>query len=102
MSKNELLFYNNITSSFQINLYQQKISFLMYAAVITHSDIVFAVSQLVCFLTNSEFLHQVITDQTLLYLKRYQNLSLQLSEDDKYIVTSDASFVNNTANCKSF
>ena len=72
----------------------------MYAAVITHSDIVFAVSQLVCFLTNSEFLHQVITDQTLLYLKRYQNLNLQLSEDDEYIMTSDVLFVNNIADHK--
>src|SRR6059058_3829966 len=29
MSKNELFFYNNIASSFQINLYQQKIDFLI-------------------------------------------------------------------------
>ena len=100
MSKNELLFYNNVALSFQINLYQWKIGFLMYVTVITCSDIAFAVSQLVCFLMNLRFLHQVTADWTLLYLKRYQNLSLQLSEDDKYIVTSDALFVNNTADCK--
>ena len=59
MSKDELLFYNNVALSFQINLYQWKISFLMYATIITHSDIAFAVSSswLVCFLTNSEFLY---------------------------------------------
>ena len=102
MSKNEFLFYNNVASSFQINLYQQKISFLMYAAVITHSNIAFAVSWLACFLMNSESLHQAVTDWILLYLKRYQNLNLQLNEDDEYIVTSDVSFVNNTANCKNF
>ena len=102
MSKNELFFYNNVASSFQINLYQQKIDFLMYAAVITHSDIAFAVSQLAYFLTNSESLHQVIINQTFLYLKRYQNLNLQLSEDDKYLIISDALFANNTANHKSF
>ena len=74
----------------------------MYAAVITCSDIAFAVSWLAHFLMNSESLHQVITDQILLYLKRYWNLSLQLSEDDEYIMTSDVSFANNTANHKSF
>ena len=62
MSKNELFFYNDIVLSFQINLYQQKIDFLMYAAVVTHSNIVFAVFQLICFLMNLKFLHQVTTD----------------------------------------
>ena len=102
MSKNELLFYNNIILSFQINLYQWKISFLMYAAVITCSDIAFAVSWLAHFLMNSEFLHQAAADQTLLYLKRYQNLNLQLNENDKYIITSDTLFANNITDQKSF
>ncbi len=62
MSKNELLFYNNVTLSFQINLYQQKISFLMYTAVITHSDIAFAVSQLAHFLINLKLLYQAAAD----------------------------------------
>ena len=46
MSKNELLFYNDdyIALPFQINLYQWKIDFLMYATVVTCSDIAFAVS----------------------------------------------------------
>ena len=62
MLKDELLLYNNITSSFQINLYQQKIDFLMYMIVITYSDIVFSVSRLVYFLTNSELLYQAAAD----------------------------------------
>ena len=49
---------------------------------------------------NSELLHQVTADQVLLYLKRHRNLSLQLDKDDKYLMTSDVSFVNNTANCE--
>ena len=102
MSKNELFFYNNVALLFQINLYQQKISFLMYATVITCSDIAFAVSWLTHFLINLKSLHQVITDQTFLYLKRYQNLNLQLNEDDEYIVINNASFADNTADHKSF
>ena len=44
MSKNEFLFYNDVALSFQINLYQQKIDFLIYVTVITCSDIAFAIS----------------------------------------------------------
>ena len=73
----------------------------MYVTVITCPDIAFAVSQLAHFLMNLGPLHQAAADRTLLYLKRYQDLGLQLDGDDKYIVTSDASFVDNTADCKS-
>ena len=51
---------------------------------------------------NLKLLHQAVINQILLYLKKYQNLKLQLNEDDKYIMTSDASFANNTVNHKSF
>ena len=72
----------------------------MYVTVVTHSDIAFAVFWLVCFLTNSELLHQAAADWTLLYLKRHQKLSLQLKKDDKYLMTSDILFVNNIADQK--
>ncbi len=103
MSKDKLLSYTDVVSFSQINLYQQKISFLMYATVVTHSDIAFAVSWLAHFLTNSGSLHQAAADQILLYLKRHRNLDLQLSEDenDEYLITSDTLFVNNTADHKS-
>jgi len=101
MLKDELLFYNDVTLSSQINLYQQKVGFLMYAAVVTHSDIAFAVSQLACFLTNLGPLHQATVNQTLLYLKRHRDLNLQLSEDDEYLMASDVLFVDNTADQKS-
>ena len=101
MLKDELLSYINVAQFFQINLYQWKISFLMYVTVIIHSDIAFAVSWLAYFLMNSESLHLAAADWMLLYLKRYRDLKLQLNEDDKYTVTSDVSFANNTANQKS-
>ena len=52
---------------------------------------------------NLKFLHLIITDQTLLYLKRYRNLSLQIkNEKNKYIMINNALFVNNTADQKNF
>ena len=73
----------------------------MYVTVITRPDIAFAVSQLARFLTNPGLLHQAAANRTLLYLKRYRNLDLQLSGDDEYMMTSDASFADNTTDCKS-
>ena len=72
----------------------------MYTIVVTHSDIAFAVSWLAHFLMNLKLLYQAAADWILLYLKRHWNLSLQLSEDDKYVMTSDTSFANNTADWK--
>ena len=37
----------------------------------------------------------------MLYLKRHQNLGLQLDGDDKYMIASDASFTDNSADQKS-
>ena len=101
MSKDELLSYNDVASSSQINLYQRKVGSLMYAAVITRPDIAFAVSRLARFLTNPGPLHQAAADRTLLYLKRYRDLGLQLGGGDEYLVASDASFADNTADRKS-
>ena len=57
MSRDELLLYNDVTSPAQINLYQQKISFLMYVTVVICSDIAFAVSWLIHFLINLKSLY---------------------------------------------
>ncbi len=101
MSRDELLPYNDVASSSQINLYQRKVGSLMYAAVVTRPDIAFAVSRLARFLTNPGPLHQAAADRTLLYLKRHRDLGLQLGGGDKYLVASDASFADNTADRKS-
>ena len=50
---------------------------------------------------NSGPLHQVIINQTLLYLKRHSDLNLQLDEDDEYMMTSDVLFADNTTDHKS-
>jgi len=103
MSKDELLPYNDaeLASPSQINLYQRKVGSLMYAAVVTRPDIAFAVSRLARFLTNPGPLHQAAADRTLLYLKRHRDLGLQLGGGDEYLVASDASFADNTADRKS-
>src|SRR6266536_1072920 len=101
MSKDDLLPYNDVALSSQINLYQRKVGSLMYAAVITRPDIAFAVSRLARFLTNPGPLHQTAADRTLLYLKRHRDLGLQLGGGDEYVVASDASFADNSADRKS-
>ena len=101
MLKDELLLYNDVALSSQINLYQRKVGSLMYAAVITRPDIAFAVSRLARFLTNPGPLHQTAADRTLLYLKRHRDLGLQLGGGDEYVVASDASFADNLADRKS-
>ena len=101
MLKEELLLYSNIALSSQINLYQQKVGSLMYAAVISRSNIVFAVSRLARYLTNPGPLHQAAANRTLLYLRRHRDLGLQLGGGDEYVVASDASFADNSADRKS-
>jgi hypothetical protein len=101
MSRDELLPYDGVASSSQINLYQRKVGSLMYAAVVTRPDIAFAVSRLARFLTNPGPLHQAAADRTLLYLKRYRELGLQLGGGDGYTVASDASFADNSTDRKS-
>ena len=101
MSKEELLPYSDVASSSQINLYQRKVGSLMYAAVISRPDIAFAVSRLARYLTNPGPLHQAAADRTLLYLRRHRDLGLQLGGGDEYVVASDASFADNSADRKS-
>ena len=73
----------------------------MYAAVISRPDIAFAVSRLSHYFTNPGPLHQVAADRTLLYLKKHRDLGLQLGGGDEYMVASDASFADNSADRKS-
>ena len=55
------------------------------------------VSWLACYLTNPGPEYQAAANQTLLYLKRYRDLDLQLGGGDEYLMASDASFADNTA-----
>ena len=101
MLKKELLLYSNVALSFQINLYQWKVGFLIYVVVISWPDIAFAVSWLARYLTNPGLLHQAAADRTLLYLRRHWNLDLQLGGGDEYVVASDTLFADNSTDRKS-
>jgi hypothetical protein len=62
MSKEELLLYKDIASHKRIMKYQRKIRSLLYTTVIIQPDVVFAVSQLSRFITNSGPKHYKGTD----------------------------------------
>jgi hypothetical protein len=101
MTHDELRPYEDRASYSEINLYQRKIGSLLYAAVTTRPDIAFATSRLSRFLTNPSPQHHAAADRVLLYLKRYRDFGLQLGGGDNFVVASDASFADNTADRKS-
>jgi hypothetical protein len=101
MSQIELLPYSGKASYQLIQQYQCKVSFIIYAVVVTRPDIAFAASQLLRFLTNPSPLHQEAIDHVLLYLKHTANHALQLGQRDNFEVYSNASFADNILNRKS-
>ena len=84
-----------------IQVYQQKIESLLYAAVTIQIDIAFATSQLARFLMNSSSEHHDAMNCILLYLYTHWELGLQLDGADDFLVVTDASFADNMLNCKS-
>lgn len=103
MAREELMPYEDRASHHDINLYQQKIGSLLYAAVTTRPDIAFATSRLSRFLTNPGPKHHAAADRVLLYLKRYRDYGLQFGggQEDTFTVASDASFADNSLDRKS-
>jgi hypothetical protein len=101
MIKAELLPREGFATPGEINLYQQKIGSLLFAAVNTRPDTAFAVSRLARFLTNPGPDHQSAADRVILYLNRTRTLALQLGGEDHLVVASDASFADNTLDRKS-
>src|SRR5215469_9158488 len=96
MIKVELLPYQQRASGQAVRAYQRKIGSLLYAAVTTRVDIAFAVSRLARFLTNPSPEHHAAADRVLHYLYRHRTLGLQLGGADDFLVTTDASFANNS------
>ena len=103
MAREEPMPYEDRASHHDINLYQQKIGSLLYAAVTTRPDIAFATSRLSRFLTNPGPKHHAAADRVLLYLKRYRDYGLQFGggQEDNFTVASDASFADNSLDRKS-
>ena len=101
IGKEELFLYEGLVPIHEVRRYQRKIGSLLFAAVNTRPDTVFAVSRLTRFMTNPSETHQHATDKALLYLRDTRTYALRLKGGDDFIVANDTSFTNNTVDHKS-
>lgn len=85
----------------EIQRYQRKIGSLLYAAVSTRPDIAFATSRLSRFLTNPSEAHDKAANRVLDYLYATRFHALQFGGGDTFVVSSDASFADNSLDRKS-
>ena len=87
-------------------LYQQKIRFLLYAAIATRPDIAFAVSRLSRFNIQPEMRHHAAADRVFHYLARTQDYCIRYEREaqnfSSFVCASNASFADNTIDWKSF
>ncbi len=83
--------------------YQQVIESLMYAAIHTCSNIVFAFNQLSQYLDNSAEHHEHTLKKLMWYICFILNLNImyEVSESIKLIKYSDSDYISNRFNCKS-
>jgi hypothetical protein len=101
MKKEELLPYEGRATGASINRYQRKVGSILYAAVVTRLDVAFAASRLARFNMNPGPEHHKAADQVLNYLQGSKALALQLGGEDSFVVSSDASFADNSLDRKS-
>jgi hypothetical protein len=101
MARIELLPREDLATPAEINLYQRKISSVLFVAVNTRLDVAFATSRLARFLTNPSAKHHQAADWVLLYLPLTRALRLQFGGDNNLVVASDALFADNTVDQKS-
>ena len=103
MTDKELLPLHEMASPVSINRYQRKVGFILYAAVITQIDIAFAASRLAHFNINPSQEHHEAADCVLRYFRgtKYHALQLGGEGQDIFVVASDASFADNSIDCKS-
>jgi len=104
LGPDELMPHHGQATYFTINLYQQKIGSLLWAAVNTRPDVAFAVSRLGRHSHNPSHQHHEAADRVILYLKNHRTLGLQFGTSegqDDLVIASDASFADNTLDRKS-
>jgi hypothetical protein len=68
MSSDKLLFNQKHASSAEIQKYQRKIGFLLFAAISIRPDIAFAILRLAKVLNNPSLIHYKAADRMLIYL----------------------------------
>ncbi len=105
LSMNEYdAFYSAELEDVRINQheYQQVIESLMYAAIHTRFDIVFAFNQLSQYLSNSTEHHEHILKKLMWYIRFIIDLDImyEVSESMKLVEYSDSDYVSNRLDCK--
>jgi len=91
----------DLASPSSITSFQRKTGSLLYTAINTRPNVVFAVSRLARFNTNPSQQHYDAADRVLRYLARTRTLGLQLGGSDTFAVATDASFADNTIDQRS-
>ncbi len=88
-----------------IYAYQQQIESLNFAAVISRSDIAFAIAKLTQFLQTSHSNHLSATDRVIFYLYEIRNLVIEYSDKRStniLLCVSDATFADDETTRKNF
>src|SRR5438552_1917174 len=97
--------YEEKAFSQEIHLYQCKMNSILYAAIITQSDITWTASKLSEFLQNLSLCHHAAVDQVIIYLYGTKTLVIEFSADTDeqkvFIGASDASYADDKPTCKS-
>jgi hypothetical protein len=101
ISSDELLPNQKHASPAEIQKYQRKIGFLLFATISTRPNIAFAILRLARILNNPNLTHYKAADRVLMYLYNIRQLSLRFSGQNNLVIASDASFANNNINRKS-
>ena len=101
MVAEELLPREGIATRGEVKEYQGVTRSILYAALITHPDVAFAVSRLTRFNYNPGSKHHRAAERVLDYLQETINYVLQLGEGEIFEIYSDASFTDNTLDRKS-
>jgi len=83
--------------------YQQVIESLMYAAIHTQLNIIFALNQLSQYLSNSAEHHEHILKKLMQYIHFIINLNImyEVSESMKLVEYFDSDYISDRLNCKS-
>ncbi len=93
---NEKAENSNQLNSQRIYVFQQRMRFLNFAAIISRSNIVFSTAKLVQFLKNSNSNHVTIANRVIAYLNDIKNLIIEFSEKCSkiFLCASDAAFAD--------
>ena len=109
MGLEELLKSETQATKKSIEVYQQKVGSILFAAISTRPDIAFAVSRLARHNLNPSEAHHRAADRVIQYLYSTRSFALRLGNSDQqdtksietFIGSSDASFADNTEDRKS-